>query len=150
MARCTGKRHAEDLHRLASRRFSSFLLLEIRARSATDTRGTARTHPNNGARQSVLGEERIANALLLKLGIRVSPPTVRKYLPKRPPGQPRGDQRWSTFLQNHATAVLACDFCVIVTATFRLLYVLVVIEHQTRRIVHSNVTAHPTAAWALQ
>jgi hypothetical protein len=76
------------------------------------------------------GEERIANELLLKLGIRISPRTVRKYLPKRPRGQPRGDQRWSTFVRNHAAAILACDFCVVVTATFRLLYVLVVIEHQ--------------------
>jgi putative transposase len=53
------------------------------------------------------GEERIANELLLKLGIRISPRTVRKYLPKRPSGQPRSDQRWSTFLKNHATAILA-------------------------------------------
>jgi transposase InsO family protein len=96
------------------------------------------------------GEERIANELLLKLGIRVSPRTVRKYMPKRPRGRPRGDQRWSTFVRNHAAAIVACDFCVVVTATFRLLYVLIVIEHQTRRIVHCNVTAHPTAAWTLQ
>ena len=46
------------------------------------------------------GEERIANELLLKLGIRVSPRTVRKYMPKQAPGHPRGDQRWSTFLRN--------------------------------------------------
>jgi putative transposase len=96
------------------------------------------------------GEERIANELLLKLGIQISPRTVRKYMAKRPRGQPRGDQRWSTFVRNHASAILACDFCVVVTATFRLLYVFVVIEHQTRRIVHCNVTTHPTAAWTLQ
>ena len=96
------------------------------------------------------GEERIANELLLKLGIRVSPRTVRKYMPKHPRGQPRGDQRWSTFVGNHAAAILACDFCVVVTATFRLLYALIVIEHQTRRIVYCNVTVHPTAAWTLQ
>ena len=53
------------------------------------------------------GEERIANELLLKLGLRVSPRTVRKYMPKRPPGRPRGDQRWSTFLRNHARAIIA-------------------------------------------
>ena len=69
------------------------------------------------------GEERIANELLVKLGIRVSPRTVRKYMPVRPLGHPRGDQRWSTFLRNHATAILACDFFVAVTATFRMLYV---------------------------
>jgi putative transposase len=96
------------------------------------------------------GEERIANELLVKLGIRVSPRTVRKYLPKLPPGQPRGDQRWSTFLKNHATAILACDFFVAVTATFRLLYVFIVIEHGTRRLAHLNVAPHPSASWTLQ
>ena len=96
------------------------------------------------------GEERIADELLVKLGIRVSPSTVRKYMPKRPPGQPRGDQRWSTFLKNHAKGILACDLFVAVTATFRMLYVFVVIEHGTRRVVHVNLTTHPSADWALQ
>ena len=98
----------------------------------------------------IWGEERIANELLLKLGLRVSPRTVRKYMPKRPPGRPRGDQRWSTFLRNHAGAIVACDFFVAVTATFRLLYVFVVIEHGSRRLVRVAVTAHPSAAWTLQ
>jgi transposase InsO family protein len=96
------------------------------------------------------GEERIANELLVKLGICVSPRTVRKYMPVRPPGHPRGDQRWSTFLRNQATAILACDFFVAVTATFRMLYVFVVIEHSTRRLAHINVTANPNADWTLQ
>ena len=96
------------------------------------------------------GEQRIANELLAKLGIRVSPRTVRKYMPRRPPGVPRGDQRWSTFLRNHAGAIVACDFFVAVTATFRVLYVFVVIAHGTRRLAHVNVTANPTAAWTLQ
>ena len=98
----------------------------------------------------VWGEERIANELLIKLGIRVSSRTVSKYMPKRPEGKPRGDQRWSTFLRNHAKAVIACDFFVAVTATFRLVYVFVVIHHHSRRLVHFNVTEHPTAAWTLQ
>src|ERR1700720_3658291 len=102
------------------------------------------------AENPLWGEERIANELLVKLGIRVSPRTVGKYMPKRPPGQPRGDQRWSTFLKNHAKAILACDFFVAVTATFRMLYVFVVIEHGTRRLAHVNVTTHRTADWALQ
>ena len=59
-------------------------------------------------------------------------------------------QRWRTFVRNHAQAIVACDFCVVVTATFRLLYVFVVMEHATRRILHVNVTAHPTAQWTLQ
>jgi len=96
------------------------------------------------------GEERIADELWVKLGIRVSPRTVRKYMPKRAPGKPRGDQRWATFLKNHAKAILACDFFVAVTATFRMLYVFVVIEHGTRRLKHVNVTPNPTADWTLQ
>jgi transposase InsO family protein len=59
-------------------------------------------------------------------------------------------QRWQTFVRNHAQAIVACDFCVVVTATFRLLYVFVVMEHATRRILHINVTAYPTASWTLQ
>ncbi len=97
------------------------------------------------------GEERIANELLLKLGIRVSPRTVRKYMPKRPlHGGPRVDQRWSTFVRNHASAIIGCDFCIAVTATFRLFYVLVIIEHGSRRLLHCNVTEYPTAEWTLQ
>lgn len=92
------------------------------------------------------GEERIANELLLKLGVRVSPRTIRKYLPPRPPRQPRSDLPWATFLRLHAQGIIVCDFLVVVTARFRLLYVLVVIEHRSRRLVHCNVTAHPTAA----
>jgi putative transposase len=83
------------------------------------------------------GEERIANELVLKLGMRVSPRTTRKYLPKlpaAPPGKPRGDQRWSTFLRNHAQFTIACDFCVVATATFRMLYVFVVMEQASRRM----------------
>src|SRR5437016_3803979 len=102
------------------------------------------------AENPLWGEERIASELLVKLGIRVSPRTVGKYMPKGPPGRPRGDQRWSTFLKNHAKAILACDFFVAVTATFRMLYVFVVIEHGTRRLAHVNVTANPTADWTLQ
>ncbi len=96
------------------------------------------------------GEERIANELLLKLGIQISPRTIRKYMPKRPKGQPRGDQRWSTFVANHAKAIVACDFLTVVTATFKFLYVFVIIEIETRKLIHANVTDHPTAAWTLQ
>src|SRR4029434_6663780 len=91
--------------------------------------------------------------LLLKLGLRVSARTVRKYMPKRlapGPGQRITSQCWRTFVRNHAQAIVACDFCVVVTATFRLLYVFVVMEHATCRILHTNVTAHPTAPWTLQ
>jgi hypothetical protein len=90
---------------------------------------------------------------LLKLGLRVSPRTVRKYMPHhvdRRPGTHAQAQRWQTFVRNHAQAIIACDSCVVVTATFRLLYVFVLMEHATRRILQVNVTAHPTAQWTLQ
>jgi putative transposase len=80
----------------------------------------------------------------------VSPRTVSKYLPRRPRRRPRGDLRWSIFLRLHAQGIIACDIFVAVTATFRLLYVFVVIEHHSRRLIHCNVTAHPSAAWTLQ
>jgi putative transposase len=58
--------------------------------------------------------------------------------------------RWSTFLRLYARGIIACDFFVAVTATFRQLYVFVVIEHRSRRLIHCNVTAHPTASWTPQ
>jgi hypothetical protein len=65
------------------------------------------------------GEERIAAELLVELGIQVSPRTVRRYLPPHPAPRLRiGSPAWSTFVRNHARAVLACDFFVVVTATF--------------------------------
>jgi putative transposase len=96
------------------------------------------------------GEERIADELLLKLQIRLSPRTVSKYVKRLPrPGGSNG-QRWSTFLRNHSREIVACDFFVSVTARFRILYVFVAIEIGSRRLVHFNVTQHPTAEWTLQ
>jgi hypothetical protein len=96
------------------------------------------------------GEERIADELLLKIGIRISPRTVRRYMPKAPvrPADPK--QRWMTFLRSHAKAIIASDFFVVITATFQLVYVFVIIEVANRRILHFNVTRHPTADWTLQ
>jgi hypothetical protein len=75
------------------------------------------------------GEERLASELLLKLGIRVSPRTVRRYMPQGPaPRTGARSQMWSTFVRNHASAVLACDFFGAVSATFRVFYVFVVLE----------------------
>ena len=96
------------------------------------------------------GEERIANELKLKFGIRVSPRTVEKYLRDGPVRTPDPKQRWLTFVHNHAKVIVACDFFVVVTAPFCTLYVFVIMELCTRRILHHNVTAHPTAEWTLQ
>jgi putative transposase len=98
------------------------------------------------------GQERVADELSLKLGILVSPRTVKKYWPE---GLSFGSkrvsfQRWKTFVHNHAAALVACDFATVVTATFRRLYVLVVMEIGTRKILHCNVTTHPTAEWTAQ
>ena len=87
------------------------------------------------------GEERIAHELLVKLGIRVSPRTVRKYMPARDDGG-RGSQissqRWATFVRNHAKAIVAA-------ARFHVLYVFVVMEVGSPKVLHFNVTAQPSA-----
>ena len=84
---------------------------------------------------------------LLKLGMDVSQATVAKYMVRRrqPPSQ-----TWRTFLGNHIGQVMAADFFVVPTATCRLLFVLVILAHERRRVVHVAVTDHPTAAWTAQ
>jgi transposase InsO family protein len=99
------------------------------------------------------GQRRVAAELYLKLRLLVSPRTVRKYWPwGGDDGGHKGtsSQRWATFVRNHTNAIVACDFMVAVTAKFQLLYVFVILELGTRRILHVNVTAHPTAEWTLQ
>jgi putative transposase len=96
------------------------------------------------------GEERIANELRLKLGIRVSPRTVRAYWPSDGPRSHRNSQNWNIFVRNHARALLACDFMVAVTARFQSLYIFVIMEVGFRIILHCKVTPHPTARWTIQ
>jgi putative transposase len=81
---------------------------------------------------------------LLKLGLTVSQAAVSKYMlrPRRPPSQ-----AWRAFLKNHASDLMALDFFTVPTATFRVLLVLVLLSHGRRRLVHFNVTEHPTAEW---
>ena len=73
--------------------------------------------------------------------------TVGKYLhrQRKPPSQ-----TWRTFLQNHAQQMASMDFFTVPTATFRILFVLVVLSHDRRRVVHFNVTEHPTEEWTAQ
>jgi len=97
------------------------------------------------------GEERIVAELLLKLGLSVSPRTVRRYMQRPAPPRPRSSsQTWRTLIENHVCETLACDFFVALTATFRLVYVFLVMEIGRRRIVHWNVTEHPTSEWTVQ
>jgi len=102
------------------------------------------------ARENPVGGVDDCQRAVAKLRIQVSPRTVRKCMPKAPQGQLRGDQRRSTFLKSHAKSIVACDFFIAVTATFRLLYVFVVIEHGSRRLARVDVTAHPSAERNLQ
>jgi putative transposase len=86
---------------------------------------------------------------LLKLGFEVSECTVSRYLPQGASPRDLG-QRWLTFLKNHREAIAAVDFFTVPTATFRVLYCFFVIGHGRRRILHFNVTEHPTSPWIVQ
>jgi transposase InsO family protein len=81
------------------------------------------------------------------LGIGVSESTVAKYMisHRKPPSQ-----TWKTFLENHAADLVSIDFFTVPTATFRVLYVFVVLRHERREIVHFNATYNPTAEWTAQ
>ncbi len=84
---------------------------------------------------------------LLKLGIDVCETTIAKYMVRasKPPSQ-----SWRAFLNNHLAQIVAVDCFVVPTITYRILFVFVVLAHERRRIVHFNVTAHPTAEWTAQ
>ncbi|TFH40335.1 MAG: integrase [Lysobacterales bacterium] len=84
---------------------------------------------------------------LLKLGIEVSQATVSKYMVKP---EHRPSQSWQTFLTNHARDIVSIDFFTVPTATFKVLYVFLVLDNARRRIIHFNVTTNPTAAWTGQ
>ena len=82
---------------------------------------------------------------LIKLGIDISERSVSRFLlpkPRKPPSQ-----TWRTFLDNHLGSMMSIDFLTVPTATFRVLYVFLVLSHDRRRVVHRNVTSHPGAQW---
>ena len=84
---------------------------------------------------------------LRKLGINVAKSMVEKYRvrPRKPPSP-----TWKSFLKNHVQDLVALDFFTVPTVTFRVLFVLVMLTHERRRVVHFNVTEHPTAHWTAQ
>ncbi len=84
---------------------------------------------------------------LLKLGIDIGESSVSKYMVRgRKPPSPT----WRTFLENHLTQLVSIDFFTVPTLRFKVLYVFLVLAHDRRRILHFNVTAHPTAEWTGQ
>jgi putative transposase len=92
------------------------------------------------------GSPRIVGELR-KLGIDVAKSTVEKYrFRSRKPPSPI----WKAFLTNHVTDIVACDFFTVPTVTFQVLFVFILRAHERRRIVHFNVTKHPTAQWTAQ
>jgi putative transposase len=113
---------------------------DIQPKSAPDPAGIGRAELLRTTAPRIHGE-------LGKLGIQVSQASVAKYLVRhrRPPSQ-----SWRTFLTNHIRQIMAADFFVVPTATGGVLFVLVMLVHQRRRVLHVAVTAHPTAAWTAQ
>jgi len=94
------------------------------------------------------GAPRILAELRL-LGYELAESTVAKYM-VRPRTLKPPSPTWKAFLKNHAKEIVACDFLVVPTATFRMLYVFVVLSHDRRQVIHFNVTEHPTASWTGQ
>jgi hypothetical protein len=152
MAHCAGDVKADTLTRWHRKGFRLFWRWKSkptgRRRLPKDLRRWIR---EMAAENVTWGEEHIADELKLKPSIRVrrgrSVSTCSSEVPRRVPDP---QQRWLTFLRNHAKAVVACDFFAVVTVSFRTLHVFVIMEVGTRRILHHNVTAHPIAEWTLQ
>jgi len=94
------------------------------------------------------GAPRIHGELLM-LGFDVSESTISRWM-KRAPRDPERARRWLAFLRNHREAIAAMDFFTVPTMTFSVLYCFFVIGHDRRRIVHFNVTKHPTSMWVVQ
>ena len=149
LAICVGDRQAGDRDRLAPEGLPSVLDMEDPVREAWTAGGTERhsgTDPQNEPREPALGCTSL-HGELLKLGINIGETCVGKYMARhrRPPSQ-----TWRTFLENHVKTMVSVDFFTVPTIRFQILYVFLVLAHDRRRIVHFNVTAHPTAEWTTQ
>jgi putative transposase len=100
------------------------------------------------ANNRLWGAERIRGELL-KLDIRVSKRTIQKYMKQIHPKRARG-QNWKTFLRNHTAGMWACDFLQVTDLFFRPLFAFFIIELQSRKVIHVNVTRSPTDPWVAQ
>ena len=94
----------------------------------------------------IWGKPRI-HSELMKLNIKISQASIAKYM-ARSPKPP--SQTWRTFLKNHVSQLASVDFFTVHTVWFEVLFVFIVLTHDRRRVVHFNVTAHPTAEWTAQ
>ena len=94
------------------------------------------------------GAPRIHGELLM-LGFDVSEKTISRWM-RRAPRDPESAKRWLAFLRNHREAIVAMDFFTVPTIRFDLLYCFFVITHGRRRVLHFNVTRHPTGSWIVQ
>jgi hypothetical protein len=83
------------------------------------------------------------------LGFDVSERTISRWM-RRAPRNPEPAKRWSTFLHNHREAIAAMDFFTVPRIMFGMLYCFIIISHDRRRILHANVTPHPTSSWIVQ
>lgn len=94
------------------------------------------------------GAPRIHGELLM-LGFDVSERTISRWM-RRAPRDPEPAKRWVAFLRNHREAIAAMDFFTVPSITFGVLYCFFVISHDRRKILHFNVTNHPTSTWIVQ
>jgi putative transposase len=145
----SGHRQARNGRGLASCWLSPVLDLEGAARptrTARDFPRDPRPDPQDVPGESRLGRPPI-HGELLKLGIDIGESSISKYMVRcrRPPSQ-----TWRTFLDNHLTQLVSIDFFSVPTLRFQVLYVFLVLAHDRRRVLHCNVTAHPTAEWTGQ
>jgi putative transposase len=96
------------------------------------------------ARENPTWGRRRIRAELALLGYEVAELTVAKYMHRT---SPRPSPTWRVFLTAHARDIVAIDFFLVPTLTFRLLFVFVMLHHERRELLHLNVTDHPTAPW---
>ena len=144
--RCGDDRSARNDCALASRWLSRLLALEVASKKSRQTSGAHRVRQlvrDMSLANPLWGAPRI-HGELLKLGIDIGQTTVAKYMirRRRPPSQ-----GWRTFLFNHANGIASIDLFVVPTISFKLLYGLVILRHERRRMLWLGVTAHPTAEW---
>ena len=100
------------------------------------------------AKNSTWGAPRIHGELKM-LGFDISERTVLRWM-RKAPRSPEPAKQWATFLSNHREVIAAMDFFTVPTLTFSVLYCFFVIVHDRRRILHCNVTKHPTSVWVIQ